>query len=119
MRVPPHDNDAEQSVLGSILIDREALAIVRDVLVPEDFYAERHAVLYRAALALDDRGEAIDTVTLRDQLERGPGIGTRRRHGLHRRAHAGGAELRERQALRGHRHRACAPPPPHRRPAEG
>ena len=75
MRVPPHDNEAEQSVLGSILIDREALSIVRDVLVPEDFYAERHAVLYRAALALDDRGEAIDTVTLRDQLERGPGIG--------------------------------------------
>ena len=75
MRVPPHDNEAEQAVLGGILIDREALSIVRDVLVPEDFYAERHAVLYRAALALDDRGEAIDTVTLRDQLERGPGIG--------------------------------------------
>jgi replicative DNA helicase len=75
MRVPPHDNEAEQSVLGGILIDREALSIVRDVLVPEDFYAERHAVLYRAALALDDRGEAIDAVTLRDQLERGPGIG--------------------------------------------
>jgi replicative DNA helicase len=74
-RVAPHDNDAEQAVLGGILIDREALAVVRDVLVPEDFYAERHAVLYRAALALDDRGEAIDTVTLRDQLERGPGIG--------------------------------------------
>ena len=52
MRVPPHDNEAEQSVLGSILIDREALAIVRDVLVPGDFYAERHAVLFRAALAL-------------------------------------------------------------------
>ena len=75
MRVPPHDNEAEQAVLGGLLIDREALSIVRDVLVPEDFYAERHAVLYRAALALDDRGEAIDTVTLRDQLERGPGIG--------------------------------------------
>ena len=75
MRVPPHDNDAEQAVLGGILIDREAMSIVRDVLVPEDFYAERHAVLYRAALALDDRGEAIDTVTLRDQLDRGPGIG--------------------------------------------
>ena len=75
LRVPPHDNEAEQAVLGGILIDREALSIVRDVLVPEDFYAERHAVLYRAALALDDRGEAIDTVTLRDQLERGPGIG--------------------------------------------
>jgi len=44
MRVPPHDNEAEQAVLGGILIDREALSIVRDVLVPEDFYAERHAV---------------------------------------------------------------------------
>jgi replicative DNA helicase len=75
MRVPPHDNDAEQAVLGGILLDRDAMAAVRDVLEPDDFYAERHAVLYRAALALDDRGEAIDTVTLRDQLDRGPGIG--------------------------------------------
>ena len=46
MRVPPHDNDAEQAVLGGILIDRDAMAAVRDVLEPEDFYAERHAVLY-------------------------------------------------------------------------
>ena len=75
MRVPPHDNEAEQAVLGSILIDRDAMAAIRDMLEPEDFYAERHAVLYRAALALDDRGEAIDAVTLRDQLDRGPGIG--------------------------------------------
>ncbi len=75
MRVPPNDMGAERAVLGSILIDPEAIAQVREILEPDDFYAERHAHLYRAAAALAERGEPIDTVTLRDQLERGPGVG--------------------------------------------
>src|SRR5438477_11831382 len=75
MRVPPHDLEAEQAVLGGILIDPDAITLVRDLLAPEDFYAEKHTQLYRAAAALADRGDPIDAVTLRDQLERGPGVG--------------------------------------------
>jgi replicative DNA helicase len=74
-RIPPHDIEAEQAVLGGIVIDRNAITLVRDLLAPDDFYAEKHAHLYRAASALADRGEPIDAVTLRDQLERGPGVG--------------------------------------------
>jgi replicative DNA helicase len=75
IRIPPSDLDAERAVLGSILIDADAIAQVRELLEPDDFYAERHAHLYRAAVQLSERGEPIDTVTLRDQLERGPGVG--------------------------------------------
>ncbi|TMB92545.1 MAG: replicative DNA helicase [Chloroflexi bacterium] len=75
LRVPPHDLEAEQALLGGILIDKDAITLVRDVLTPEDFYAEKHAHLYRAATALADHGDPIDAVTLRDQLERGPGVG--------------------------------------------
>jgi replicative DNA helicase len=75
MRVPPSDLNAERAVLGSMLIDSEAIAQIREMLDPQDFYAERHAHLYRAAAALAERGEPIDTVTLHDQLERGPGVG--------------------------------------------
>ncbi|MBJ7609929.1 MAG: replicative DNA helicase [Candidatus Dormibacteraeota bacterium] len=57
------------------MIDQAAIAEIRDVLEPEDFYAERHAHIYRAAVALADRGDPIDEVTLQSQLERGPGIG--------------------------------------------
>jgi replicative DNA helicase len=74
-RIPPSDLEAERAALGCVLIDPEAIGIIRETLRPEDFYAERHAHLYRAAVALADRGEPIDLITLQDQLERGPGVG--------------------------------------------
>jgi replicative DNA helicase len=74
-RVPPNDLGAERAVLGSLMIDQAAIAEIRDVLEPDDFYAERHAHIYRAATALADRGDPIDEVTLQSQLDRGPGIG--------------------------------------------
>jgi replicative DNA helicase len=75
MRVPPHDLDAERALLGCLLIDADAINAVRDMLVPDDFYAEKHAHLFRAAVALSDTGDPIDTVTLHNRLESGPGVG--------------------------------------------
>jgi replicative DNA helicase len=69
-RVLPHDLDAEQAVLGCLLIDADAILAVRDLLDPGDFYAERHGHIFRAALALSDRGEPVDILTLKVQLER-------------------------------------------------
>jgi len=69
-RVLPHDIQAEQSVLGALLLDQDAFSAIRDVLETTDFYSERHAHIYRAAAELSDRGEPIDLLTLRSQLER-------------------------------------------------
>ena len=69
-RVLPHDLDAEQAVLGCLLIDADAILAIRDILAPGDFYAERHGHIFRAALALSDRGEPVDVLTLKVQLER-------------------------------------------------
>jgi len=74
-RVPPHDDNAERAVLGSILMDPDAVAQVRELLEPDDFYAERHQHIYRAAVLLSERGEPVDIVTLPGELERGPGVG--------------------------------------------
>ena len=74
-RVLPSDIEAERAVLGCLLLDTEAVHAIRDVLRPEDFYAEKHQHLYRAAVTLADRGEPVDMLTLPDQLERGPGVG--------------------------------------------
>jgi len=71
MRRLPHDTAAEVSVLGALMLDANAAAMVRDRLVPEDFYSERHAHIYRAALALADQGQPIEPLMLRTQLERG------------------------------------------------
>jgi replicative DNA helicase len=69
-RVVPHDIEAEQSVLGALMLDHNAVSAVRDILHPADFYAEKHRHVYSAALELSDRGEPIDPITLRAQLER-------------------------------------------------
>jgi len=68
-RVPPHDLDAETSVLGSILVDPLSVAKVLQFLHPEDFYRENNGQVYRAALDLFAAGEPIDNVTLAAQLQ--------------------------------------------------
>ncbi len=68
-RVPPHDLDAEMSVLGSILLEPLSIAKVLQFLRPEDFYRENNGQIYRAALDLFAAGEPIDNVTLAAQLQ--------------------------------------------------
>ena len=68
-RVPPHDLDAETSVLGSILLDPLSIAKVLQFLHPEDFYRENNGQVYRAALDLFAAGEPIDNVTVAAQLQ--------------------------------------------------
>src|SRR5436309_7821189 len=68
-RVPPHDLDAEMSVIGSILLDPLSVAKVLQFLHPEDFYRENNGQIYRAALDLFAGGEPIDNVTLASQLQ--------------------------------------------------
>ena len=74
-RLPPHDANAEESVIGSILIDGESLSRVTQFLRPNDFYGEKNRWCFEAFLALFERSEAINQVTvahelsLRDRLE--------------------------------------------------
>jgi replicative DNA helicase len=68
--VPPHNLEAEASVLGSLMLDRNAIVRVADFLRPEDFYLDHHAQVYRAALNLYDRADPIDLLTLAAELEK-------------------------------------------------
>ena len=69
-RVPPHNLDAEVSVLGSMLLSRNAVADVSEVVGPDDFYRGAHRTIFEAARDLYNRGEPLDTVTLADELDR-------------------------------------------------
>ena len=69
-RLPPQNIEAEQSVLGSILIDRDAIARIAEFLQPQDFYSRKHRIIYRAALGLFERSEPADLLTLKDELQR-------------------------------------------------
>ncbi len=66
--VPPHNYEAESAVLGSILIDKEAMFKVADLLMPDDFYREIHADIFEAMVDLVNRHEPIDILSLSNKL---------------------------------------------------
>ena len=69
IKIPPHNKEAEQSVLGSILIDKEAIVQVADLLSPADFYYDIHRILYEAVSDLYNRHDPIDLLTVANLLE--------------------------------------------------
>ncbi len=69
-RLPPQNIDAEISVLGSLLIDPEAIIKIASFLRPDDFYRESHGLIYAAILRLFERREPADMVTVSDELDR-------------------------------------------------
>ena len=69
-RVPPQATDVEQSVLGAMLIEREAIPQVIEILPPEAFYERRHGQVYQAIRALFDRSNPVDLITLTEELKR-------------------------------------------------
>ncbi len=69
-KVPPHDDLAEQSVLGAVLIDKDAIVDVAEFLRPEHFYKEAHGVIFSAMLRLFEQHEPVDVVTLTAELKK-------------------------------------------------
>ena len=67
-RIPPHNNEAEQSVIGAIFLEPQALITAAEVLVPEDFYRMAHQRIFNTMINLSDRGQAIDVVTVTEEL---------------------------------------------------
>ncbi len=68
-RIPPNDVQAEQAVLGSMLVDKDAVLTVVEILTPEDFYRNEHAEIYSAILDLYGKNNPIDLLTVKAQLE--------------------------------------------------
>ncbi len=67
-RTPPHSTESEQSVIGSMLLDREAIAVASQMLTPEDFYHRQYALMFEAIVELADSGKGVDAVTLKEAL---------------------------------------------------
>lgn len=68
-KIPPQNLEAEASLLGSLLIDSDAIVKIADIITAADFYDERHKYIYEAAVALYDKHSPIDILTLTDQLK--------------------------------------------------
>src|SRR5438874_13445665 len=72
-RVPPHNLEAEESVLGSMMISKNAVGEALEILRPEDFYRDAHQKICEAISSLFSQGEPSDAITVADELaRRGP-----------------------------------------------
>ncbi|NVM24659.1 MAG: replicative DNA helicase, partial [Desulfobacterales bacterium] len=67
-KVPPHNLEAEQAIVGGILINNDALNQVIDILSSEDFYREAHALIFEGMLTLYNRDDPVDLITLSQVL---------------------------------------------------
>ena len=67
-KVPPHDDEAEQAVIGSMMTDKDAVISAIEVLKPEDFYRDDNKTIYGAIMNLYAKAEPIDIITLKDEL---------------------------------------------------
>jgi len=70
-KVPPHNLEAEQVILGSILINNDALNQIVDLLTSDDFYRKAHSIIFEGMLTLYNRDEPVDIITLTHILEEG------------------------------------------------
>ncbi len=70
LRVPPHSREAEEAILGALLLDRNAIFKAIELLAPEHFYAEKNGEIFTAMVSLFQRGEAVDIITLTEELKR-------------------------------------------------
>jgi len=70
----PHNAEAERTVLGAVLVDNSAFNAAAEILIREDFYREAHRRIFDAMAALAERSQAIDLVTLKDELARGQAL---------------------------------------------
>lgn len=68
-RVMPHSIEAEQSVIGAMIMDREAIVVASEIVTEEDFYSKQCGILYEAMAELNDEGKPVDLVTLQDKLK--------------------------------------------------
>lgn len=68
-RILPHSIEAEQSVIGSMIMDREAIVVSSEIITGDDFYSKQYGILFEAMVELNDEGKPVDLVTLQDRLK--------------------------------------------------
>jgi len=69
-RIPPHSVESEQSILGSIILDKDAIITVAETINASDFYKEAHKIIYESMLKLNSNNEPIDLITLIEELRK-------------------------------------------------
>jgi replicative DNA helicase len=69
-KLPPQNLEAEEAVLGALMIEKASISLVQDILRPESFYKEAHRIIYDTILSLDSKGDPIDLLTVTNELRK-------------------------------------------------
>ena len=68
--MPPQDEEVEKNVLGAMMLDKEGVAIALEAIDATDFYKDKHRLIFEAMISLYQKHEAVDILTLTDELRR-------------------------------------------------
>ena len=68
-RILPHSIEAEQSVIGSMIMDREAIVVASELITGDDFYNKQYGILFETMVELNEEGNPVDLVTLQNRLK--------------------------------------------------
>ena len=68
-RILPHSMEAEQSVIGSMIMSRDAIVEASELITGADFYQQQYGIVFEAMVELHDEGKAVDLVTLQERLK--------------------------------------------------
>ena len=68
-RIPPHSIEAEQSVIGSMILDRDAILVASEILTSDDFYQKQYGIIFDAMVELCNEGQPVDLITLQNRLK--------------------------------------------------
>ena len=67
-RIMPHSLEAEQSVIGSMIMDRDAILTANEILISEDFYHQQYGIVFQTICEMTDAGKPVDAITLQEKL---------------------------------------------------
>ena len=68
-RIPPHSLEAEQSVIGAMLLDRDAILVASEILTSDDFYQNQYGIIFDAMVELCNEGKPVYLVTMHNRLK--------------------------------------------------
>ncbi len=68
-RILPHSIEAEQSVIGSMILDRDAILVASEILTSDDFYQSQYGIIFDAMVELCNEGQPVDLITLQNRLK--------------------------------------------------
>ena len=81
-RILPHSIEAEQSVIGSMILDRDAILVASEILTSDDFYQKQYGIIFDAMVELCNEGKPVDLITLQNRLKEKERSAGYQQHGI-------------------------------------